>query len=209
VVVAVGARALGRVLGHAQLLLQVRTQCGQLRDLGHDRPHPRQLAVGLLHRVRAEPLHGSTILPRMDAAAMRKRLEEARVAHLATADTEGRPHVVPIAFAHHDENLYFVVDDKPKRSRDLKRLRNLAGCPPWTRYLTRRDVLSSLGSWPSTDASSIARPLCWPVTARPPWRISPAPPASRGRASTGTSSRAKPCSRRSPWPPSRGPVTAS
>jgi PPOX class probable F420-dependent enzyme len=65
----------------------------------------------------------------MDATAMRKRLGEARVAHLATADAEGRPHVVPIAFAHHDENLYFVVDDKPKRSRNLKRLRNIAGNP--------------------------------------------------------------------------------
>jgi len=65
----------------------------------------------------------------MDATAMRKRLGEARVAHLATADAEGRPHVVPIAFAHEDENLYFVVDDKPKRSRNLKRLRNIAGNP--------------------------------------------------------------------------------
>jgi len=60
---------------------------------------------------------------------MRKRLGEARVAHLATVDEEGKPHVVPIAFAHHDENLYFVVDDKPKRTRDLKRLRNIAGNP--------------------------------------------------------------------------------
>jgi PPOX class probable F420-dependent enzyme len=65
----------------------------------------------------------------MDATAMRKRLGEARVAHLATADAEGRPHVVPIAFAHDDENLYFAVDDKPKRSRNLKRLRNIAGNP--------------------------------------------------------------------------------
>ena len=60
---------------------------------------------------------------------MRLRLGDARVARLATVDAEGRPHVVPIAFAHHDENLYFVVDDKPKRSRDLKRLRNIAGNP--------------------------------------------------------------------------------
>ena len=60
---------------------------------------------------------------------MRLRLGDTRVARLATADTEGRPHVVPIAFAHDDENLYFVVDDKPKRSRNLKRLRNIAGNP--------------------------------------------------------------------------------
>ena len=65
----------------------------------------------------------------MDATAMRLRLVDARVARLATADAEGRPHVVPIAFAHDDENLYFAVDDKPKRSRNLKRLRNIAGNP--------------------------------------------------------------------------------
>jgi len=60
---------------------------------------------------------------------MRRRLQEARVARLATVDAEGRPHLVPIAFAHDDENLYFAVDDKPKRRRDLKRLRNIAGNP--------------------------------------------------------------------------------
>ena len=60
---------------------------------------------------------------------MRRRLVEARVARLATVDAQGRPHVVPIVFAHDDEYLYFAVDDKPKRSRDLKRLRNIAGNP--------------------------------------------------------------------------------
>jgi PPOX class probable F420-dependent enzyme len=65
----------------------------------------------------------------MDASAMRRRLSEARVAHLATADAQGLPHIVPIVFAHHDEDLYFVVDEKPKRTRNLKRLRNIAGNP--------------------------------------------------------------------------------
>jgi PPOX class probable F420-dependent enzyme len=63
----------------------------------------------------------------MDAAAMRRMLVEASVARLATTGPDGRPHIVPIVFAHDDENLYFVVDDKPKRSRDLKRVRNIAG----------------------------------------------------------------------------------
>ena len=58
---------------------------------------------------------------------MRRRLVEASVARLATAGPDGRPHIVPIVFAHDDENLYFVVDDKPKRSLDLKRVRNIAG----------------------------------------------------------------------------------
>lgn len=55
-------------------------------------------------------------------------LERVRLGHLATADREGRPHVVPVCFAVLDERtLAFAVDDKPKApGRPLKRLRNLA-----------------------------------------------------------------------------------
>ncbi len=60
---------------------------------------------------------------------MRSRLEEARVGRLATADAKGRPHVVPITFAVDADALYFAVDAKPKRSTDLKRLRNIAANP--------------------------------------------------------------------------------
>lgn len=61
-------------------------------------------------------------------AADRSFLERSRVAHLATADGEGRPHVVPVCFAVLDaRSLAFAIDDKPKpRGRPLKRLRNLA-----------------------------------------------------------------------------------
>ena len=60
---------------------------------------------------------------------MRSRLEEARVGRLATADAKGRPHVVPITFAVDLDTLYFAIDAKPKRSTDLKRLRNIAANP--------------------------------------------------------------------------------
>ena len=60
---------------------------------------------------------------------MRRRLAEARVARLATSGAHGVPHVVPITFAHDDEHLYFAVDEKPKRTRDLKRVRNIARNP--------------------------------------------------------------------------------
>lgn len=60
---------------------------------------------------------------------MRRHLEEARVARLATADAAGRPHLVPISFAIDGDTLYFAVDAKPKRTRDLKRLRNIAANP--------------------------------------------------------------------------------
>jgi PPOX class probable F420-dependent enzyme len=50
-----------------------------------------------------------------------------RVAHLATADARGVPHVVPVCFAIDGDTLYITIDDKPKRAAtSLKRLRNIA-----------------------------------------------------------------------------------
>jgi PPOX class probable F420-dependent enzyme len=53
----------------------------------------------------------------------------ARVARLATAGADGRPHVVPICFVLDGETLYTAVDEKPKRTRALRRLRNIAENP--------------------------------------------------------------------------------
>lgn len=56
--------------------------------------------------------------------------ERHRVARLATADASGAPHVIPICFALIGDVFYFVVDEKPKRTRTgLKRLRNIAANP--------------------------------------------------------------------------------
>jgi PPOX class probable F420-dependent enzyme len=53
--------------------------------------------------------------------------EQHRIAHLATADAAGAPHVIPICYALVGERFYFVIDEKPKRTRiGLKRLRNIA-----------------------------------------------------------------------------------
>lgn len=53
-----------------------------------------------------------------------------RVAHLATVSGEGEPHVIPICFAQCDDCIYFVVDEKPKRTYlDLKRLQNIRANP--------------------------------------------------------------------------------
>jgi len=65
----------------------------------------------------------------MDATAMRRRILEARVARLATVDAEGRPHIVPISFALDGDTMFFAVDMKPKRTTNLKRLRNIAANP--------------------------------------------------------------------------------
>ena len=66
----------------------------------------------------------------MDEAA-RRFLERQRVAHLATADGTGAPHVVPICFALVDDTLYIAIDEKPKTGdfRSLRRLRNIAENP--------------------------------------------------------------------------------
>ena len=56
-------------------------------------------------------------------------LGEARVGRLATADASGRPLVVPVCFAFDADALYSAVDDKPKRTRELRRLRNIAENP--------------------------------------------------------------------------------
>ena len=48
---------------------------------------------------------------------------------LATASADGLPLVVPICFALVEGRIYSAVDAKPKRTRDLRRLRNVADNP--------------------------------------------------------------------------------
>ncbi len=55
----------------------------------------------------------------------RARFEAARVARLATVGRDGAPHIVPIVFALDGDRLAFAVDDKPKRTRRLRRLENI------------------------------------------------------------------------------------
>lgn len=58
----------------------------------------------------------------------RRFVERARVGRLATADAEGRPHVVPVCFAFVDDRLVTPIDEKPqtasanalRRSRDVE-----------------------------------------------------------------------------------------
>ena len=68
-------------------------------------------------------------MPDMDEDEARRRFTTARVAHLATVDAAGRPHVVPVVFAAHGGEIVTAVDRKPKRSQRLKRLRNIAAHP--------------------------------------------------------------------------------
>jgi PPOX class probable F420-dependent enzyme len=67
-----------------------------------------------------------TTLPPAEARA---RLAAARVARLATADADGRPHLVPFVFAVEADVVWSAVDGKPKRSHALRRLANVAANP--------------------------------------------------------------------------------
>ncbi|REF01210.1 TIGR03668 family PPOX class F420-dependent oxidoreductase [Thermomonospora umbrina] len=65
----------------------------------------------------------------LDLPEARRRLARAPVVRLATADDAGRPHLVAAVFALDDDVIHMAVDHKPKRSRDLRRLRNIAANP--------------------------------------------------------------------------------
>lgn len=57
-------------------------------------------------------------------------LDRSRVAHLATADQSGVPHLVPVCFQVEGLSLYITVDEKPKRTDiPLKRVRNILENP--------------------------------------------------------------------------------
>ncbi|MFN2589861.1 MAG: TIGR03668 family PPOX class F420-dependent oxidoreductase [Actinomycetota bacterium] len=65
----------------------------------------------------------------MDESRAWDLLRSARVGRLATADGGGIPHVVPFVYALVDATVYWAVDRKPKRSRRLRRLENIAVNP--------------------------------------------------------------------------------
>ncbi len=54
-----------------------------------------------------------------------------RVARMATVDSAGCPHIVPICYAYDGSRLYSAVDEKPKRIEPtrLRRLVNIRGNP--------------------------------------------------------------------------------
>jgi PPOX class probable F420-dependent enzyme len=58
-------------------------------------------------------------------------LADARVGRLATADSDGRPHVIPVCFAFDGEAIYIVLDQKPKSVEltRLRRVRNILSNP--------------------------------------------------------------------------------
>jgi PPOX class probable F420-dependent enzyme len=65
----------------------------------------------------------------MSPEEARERFASARCVRLATADAAGKPHIVPLVFALDGDTIYSAVDPKPKKTTDLKRLRNVTANP--------------------------------------------------------------------------------
>lgn len=68
-------------------------------------------------------------------------IRSARIAHLATADAAGQPHVIPVCFVFDGKYFYSPIDEKPKRTepRKLKRLRNIEANPNVSLVIDRYD----------------------------------------------------------------------
>jgi PPOX class probable F420-dependent enzyme len=74
-----------------------------------------------------------------DSSVLRRWVSESHVAHLATLDPDGRPHLVPIVFALDGDTLYTAVDSKPKSSRSLRRIENARRNPEVTALVDHYD----------------------------------------------------------------------
>ncbi|RVW01727.1 TIGR03668 family PPOX class F420-dependent oxidoreductase [Rhodococcus spongiicola] len=60
------------------------------------------------------------------SAHLPRRFTDAPVARMATVSADGTPHVVPVVFVVVRDTVYTAVDDKPKTTRRLRRLANIA-----------------------------------------------------------------------------------
>jgi PPOX class probable F420-dependent enzyme len=86
---------------------------------------------------------------RMLSDGEQRFIADRRIAHLATADSRGAPHVVPVCFVVSETTLYITIDEKPKRDPGtvLKRLRNIAENPVVAVVADRYDEDWSLLGW--------------------------------------------------------------
>ena len=59
--------------------------------------------------------------------ALEEFIERARVARLATVDSEFKPHIVPVVFVFDGNHFFIPVDKKRKTAKPekLKRIRNI------------------------------------------------------------------------------------
>lgn len=118
---------------------------------------------------------------RLDESTARRRFDAARVARLATADGEGRPHLVPVTFAVRDDTIVIAVDNKPKTTQRLKRLRNIQANPAVSLLVDHYDDDWTALWWVRVDGTAEvldvpadrAEPVRWLAEKYPQYRDDP------------------------------------
>jgi PPOX class probable F420-dependent enzyme len=95
-------------------------------------------------------------MPTLGEDDARRRFASARVARLATLDTgpDAGPHLVPVVFAVEGNTVLMAVDGKPKRHRDLRRLRNIAAHPAVSLLVDHYDEDWSALWWVRADGTA-------------------------------------------------------
>ena len=68
----------------------------------------------------------------MDDDECRRRFARAEHAYLATVGPDGAPHIVPVVHDLTGDEIVVVVDHKPKRTQQLRRLTNIRAHPEVT-----------------------------------------------------------------------------
>ncbi|MFD7159498.1 TIGR03668 family PPOX class F420-dependent oxidoreductase [Kribbella sp. NPDC059898] len=95
---------------------------------------------------------------KLDEAACRARVAAARVGRLATVGADLRPHLVPVTYAVHGDSLFVAVDQKPKTTTALKRLRNIAAHPEVALLVDEYDEDWTHLWWVRVDGSARVMP---------------------------------------------------
>lgn len=75
--------------------------------------------------------------PNLDA--VRPLLEQARHGYLSTASAAAEPHLQPVVFQLVRDAVYIAIDEKPKTTLRLRRLRNLEENPRFALLIDRYD----------------------------------------------------------------------
>ena len=104
---------------------------------------------------------------RLSADEAQHRFLLAPSARMATVGVDGAPRLVPVVFAYVDGALVHVVDAKPKSTRDLARLRNIAAEPRVSFLVDVYDADWSKLWWARADAiASVLDPAVDPKVCR-------------------------------------------
>ncbi|MGH7862271.1 MAG: TIGR03668 family PPOX class F420-dependent oxidoreductase [Candidatus Dormibacteraceae bacterium] len=117
-------------------------------------------------------------MPSMTKARRQELLKVAPVAHLATVGPDGLPELVPICFALLDDTIWTAVDQKPKRTQELRRLENIRREPRVRMLIDRYDDDWSQLWWirlqgEASIVASRARPIAALCQKYPPYALDP------------------------------------